>query len=549
MQLRVASARARKVARDSVVFPVVRWSVPFVAAIASAVAACASSAHVVPERAPSERSVSEAPAPASPSDGVPLSSPAEYADRPISAEAGAEYFLQDGAGDPYAAGLAYPVWLGLMEAYPDALGRDWNEFADRFGFVRDPDAKGDPRRPPIGFHLTTDPITHVPWVVSNCQMCHADRLRLPSGDVVVAGLGNKRVRSHAYADALLRIGADAALDDARVEALATKRATAWDVPWNPAARRAIVRAELAGLRALAGRTLAQTTRFDAALPGRAATIESFAIALDAYRDSPIPLPSVTGWAKVPDVVGFPYRDTFSWDASGFGSPQALVLEASFVFGTRPAWYLTHAHVATSMYLYLRSFRRTLPFPGPIDAARAARGHDVFGARCARCHGVYEKHGGETRVTYRETVVPADVVGTDPARAEAVTTAFVDAANELPLTRGLTRVRKTGGYVPPVLLDVWARGLYGHVGQWPSLAVLATPPGDRPRRFVVDTDGVYDLERVGVRYDDAPPAARPLRASEYVYDGSVPGYGVDGHPFLSNLGLEERRAVIEYLKTL
>src|SRR5579883_1952246 len=38
-------------------------------------------------------------------DGAPMSSPAEYADRPISAEAGEEYFLRTGGGDPYATGM------------------------------------------------------------------------------------------------------------------------------------------------------------------------------------------------------------------------------------------------------------------------------------------------------------------------------------------------------------------------------------------------------------------------------------------------------------
>jgi hypothetical protein len=109
------------------------------------------------------------------------------------------------------------------------------------------------------------------------------------------------------------------------------------------------------------------------------------------------------------------------------------------------------------------------------------------------------------------------------------------------------VRRTEGYVPPVLLGVWARGLYGHAGQWPSLEVLATPPAERPTRFLVDTEGPYDLERVGVRYDAT--TERAPRAGEYVYDGSAPGLGIAGHSFLANLPPRERRAVIEYLKTL
>jgi hypothetical protein len=479
---------------------------------------------------------------------VLMSTPAEYVERPVSAEAGGDYFLRIGVGDPYGAGIAYPVLLALMEAYPDALGRDWNELADRFGFIRDPDAKGDPKAPPIGFHLTVDPKTRVPWVLNNCQMCHADRLRLPSGDVVVQGLGSKRVRPHAYVNALLRLGGNPELDERLVERLAAKRAREWGVPWDPSMRRPIVKATLAGLRLLASRTVEASSRFDAGLPGRAATIESFAIALNAFAGSHIPLPSSPGWAKVPDVAGSPYRTTFSWDASGTGTPEGLVLDASFVFGTRPEWYVAHPNIASSMYQYLHTFRRQLRYPGSLDVTLAARGRARFDKACAGCHGTYASKNGETQVTYREAVVPESFVGTDPAREEAVTAAFVEAANDLPLTKGLTTVRHTGGYVPPVLLDVWARGLLGHAGQWPSLEVLATAPDARPRRFIVDTEGSYDLDRVGVRYEVAK-SPRALRPGEYLYDGTAPGLGVGGHPFLAELGADDRRAVIEYLKTL
>lgn len=480
-----------------------------------------------------------------------MSSPAEYDERPISAAAGADYFLRTGGGDPYASGLAYPIFLAFMEAYPEELGRDWNEFAEKFGLIPDPTAKGDPRAPPIGFHLTTDPNTNVPWLVANCQLCHAERIRLESGDVVVAGLGNKRVRAHAYASALARIGTDPRLEVGKITELATRQARAWSVPWPESTRRSIVSATLTPFIMASFKRAAAVKRLGAALPGRIATIESFAIAFDDKRSTPIALPDTIGWTKVPDVRSFPYRDTFSYDGSGYGSPQALVLDADFVFGARPEWYVSHPHIATSTYLYLKSFSRTLPFPKPVDAALATRGKGLFESRCARCHGFYVDHGDEMRVSYRERVVPKAVIGTDPARVDAVSPSFVEAANAIPLARGHARVQNTGGYVPPVLLDVWARGLYGHAGQWPSLEIMATPPAERPRAFIVDTDGLYDLERVGVRYEAVKPAAarRPLKRSEYLYDGDKPGFRVEGHTYLSDLPSPDRRAVIEYLKTL
>ncbi len=478
-----------------------------------------------------------------------MSNPPEYAERQISAEAGEEYFLRTGGGDPYAAGMAYPVFLALMEAYPQELGKDWAEFADKFGMIPDPAAKGDAHSPPIGFHLTVDPNSKVPWLVGTCTMCHTERIRLASGDLVVPGLGNKSVRPHAYVNALMRIGNDKYLDVDRISELATKRAREWRVPWPEPMRTPIVKATLSAFKEGAKYRAPSVKRFDVALPGRMATIESFALGLEAAQKKGIPMPETIGWAKVPDVRSFQFRDTFSYDGSGYGSPQALVLEADFLFGARPEWYVSHPHIATSVFLYLRGFTRRLPFPTPVDTKLASRGKAAFEGACAQCHGYYVDHGDEMRVSYKERVVPIEIVGTDRARLDAVNPAFVKAANDYLPMKGYTAVKNTGGYVPPVLLDVWARGVLGHAGQWPSLEALAQPPAERPRKFIVDTKGLYDLERVGVRYEVVQGSPRPLRAGEYLYDGEKPGFGVQGHPFLSALDREDRRAVIEYLKTL
>lgn len=478
-----------------------------------------------------------------------MSNPAEYAERQISVEAGEEYFLRTGGGDPYAAGMAYPVFLALMEDFPKELGKDWAEFSEKFGTIPDPEAKGDPHAPPIGFHLTTDPNSKVPWLVGTCTMCHTERIRLASGDLVVPGLGNKAVRPHAYISALMHIGNDPRLDEDRILTIATRRAREWRVPWPEPMRKPIVKATLSAFKEGTKRRGPATKRFESALPGRMATIESFALGLEAALKRPIPMPETIGWAKVPDVRSFQFRDTFSYDGSGYGSPQALVLEADFLFGARPEWYLSHPHISTSVYLYLRNFKRKLPYPKPLDEALVSRGKAVFEDTCSQCHGYYVDHGDEMRVSYKERVVPIDMVGTDRARIDAVTPAFVKAANDFVPTKGYTAVKNTGGYVPPVLLDVWARGVLGHAGQWPSIEALGTPPAERPRKFIVDTNGLYDLDRLGVRYEVVAGEPRALKPGEYLYDGDKPGFGTQGHPFLSGLDANDRRAVIEYLKKL
>ncbi len=476
-----------------------------------------------------------------------MSNPAEYAERPISAEAGLEYFSKTGGGDPYATGMAYPVFLALMDIFPDELGKDFPTFEEKFGFYPPPEAKGDPRAVPVGFHVTTDPNSSVPWLVGNCTICHSERLRLPGGDVMVLGMGNKRVRPHEYQNALIRIGLAQNLSDDAVLGAATRHAREQHLIWPELMRGPIVRATLNGLRAYARQRRAELPMWKDAVPGRMATIESFALAVNRFQKEQIKLAPNVGWAKVPDIRSFPFRETFSYDGSGFGSPQALVLEADFLLGARPEWYISHPHIATSMYLFLKGFTRKLPYPGQIDADLAVHGKTAFEKTCAHCHGHYVDHDGEMRVSYKEQVIPKEIVGTDPARVDAVTPSFVSVSNSIPLTRGYTAVRNTGGYVPPVLLDVWARGVLGHAGQWPSIAAMAQPEAERPKTFIVDTEGDYDLTRIGVHYEASPE--RPLHKGEYFYDGGKPGYHVTGHTFLSDLPAEERRAVMEYLKTI
>ena len=480
-----------------------------------------------------------------------FSEPAEYRVRPVSVEAGREHFVELGMGDPYGAGIAYPIFLGLRAGYPDALGDDWRAFDRLYGTIVDPAHDADPQALPVGFHLTTDPYTRVEFLVMSCALCHSDRIRMADGDRVVVGMGNPRLRIHAYDRALTNLALDPSLDEERLLRLATREAQARGVRWPQEARRAIVRESIRRLRELAVKRREGVEHIGDGTPGRVATIEGFTIALNARYDAGIPLPEHVGWAKIPDVAPYRWRETIAFDAAAVGAPVALVAEGDFVFGVRPEWLESHRHIATSMHLYLRGFERELDYPGPIDRAKAERGRLAFEEACSGCHGSYGALGaGWDRVAYRERIVPRDVVGTDGTRLDAVTDAFVETANAFPWSRGLTHARRTDGWVPRPLVDVWARGLYGHAGQWPDLYVLATPPEERPTRFVVRAAEPFDLTRIGTPWRAVTDGDTPdLASGEYLYDASTPGLGVEGHPFLSDLAQRDRDAVLEYLKTL
>ena len=471
----------------------------------------------------------------------------------MSRAAGERIFARTGIGDPYRTGVPYPMFLALMKAYPDVFGADTQALATKFGMIArpaDPTSKDADLRAglPLGMHLTTDPYTNVQFVVNSCALCHAARLRWPGGEATVIGLGNKTIRIHAYDAAFADAAARKDFDVARLATLATDEAKAHGAAWPLDWREPLARATVDAMRKRARVRAPMLARLRDDPPGRVAPIESFALALGALLGRTIDTAPDVGWSKIPDVVGFADRVTLSWDGVGEGPMDVLVVEADVAAGVRPAWFWKHPLQGAALGAYLRQPRRRLPFPGTIDRALAARGKALFADHCTPCHGSYGPDG--RAFAYDEQVVPLDVVGTDPARANAPTDAFLAAANDPSLTRGLTRSRRTGGYVPPVLTGVWARAPFGHAGQWPSLAVMATPPDKRPTRFVLELDAPYDLDAVGVatRAPAAGAAPGQLGPGEYLEDATRPGLGVGGHPFLAALG-PDARAVIEYLKTL
>jgi mono/diheme cytochrome c family protein len=195
------------------------------------------------------------------------------------------------------------------------------------------------------------------------------------------------------------------------------------------------------------------------------------------------------------------------------------------------------------------------YPFPIDRARAARGQELFGRHCARCHGTYGPDG-----SYPNKVVGLDVLGTDPTLAEAFTEKNLEYFNASWLARQTGpdgepyRVTDRRGYQAPPLDGVWATAPYFHNGSVPTVYHVLNSKA-RPkvftRSFRTGTDD-YDPDRLGlkVRVLDGPPGGDVSRAERRkVYDTTQPGRSNGGHTFGDKLSEDERLEVIEYLKTL
>jgi cytochrome c peroxidase len=189
------------------------------------------------------------------------------------------------------------------------------------------------------------------------------------------------------------------------------------------------------------------------------------------------------------------------------------------------------------------------YPFAIDAKLAELGRGHFQDHCAKCHGSY----GD-KPTYPNKIIPIDEIGTDPNRfrniGEKYHAAYAKSwfGKEEPIGKPLT---KSVGYQAPPLDGIWATAPYFHNGSVPTLDGVLNSKS-RPKRFTRSFktgECEYDKDRVGwiVTETDAKPANAYDRRK--IYDTSRPGHSNRGHTYGDDLTAAERRAIVEYLKTL
>jgi len=235
------------------------------------------------------------------------------------------------------------------------------------------------------------------------------------------------------------------------------------------------------------------------------------------------------------------------------------------------------------------------YPGTLDAALLQQGADLFHGRvapqdktgfrtCKTCHGSYTKKStqndlsqpGSWAVDYNFSHVLRNVK-TDSSY-NAVLQKFKPIADHI---NGLgvylaaqgtpqemiprASVPASEGYVAPPLVGVWASAPYFHNGSVPTLDTVLNSAA-RPEIWARDhrDPSAYDVVRVGMAYQPvsreefeasaAKAAGKPFVAPEAVdhgalYDTQQFGHNNSGHTFGDRLTDDERRAVIEFLKSL
>lgn len=179
-----------------------------------------------------------------------------------------------------------------------------------------------------------------------------------------------------------------------------------------------------------------------------------------------------------------------------------------------------------------------PYPGDIDPALAAAGKSIFQARCAQCHA---EGGARTG-----SVIPLAEIGTDPEHVRAWTQNNAERMNTVVRLLGADHSQiqgAQGGYVAKPLVGVWLLGPYLHNGSVPTLWDLLSPPDQRPAVFYTGYD-VIDFDHVGFVSTGSDAEAHGFR-----FDTALRGNGNGGHPYGTDLSDDEKRVLIEYLRTL
>ncbi|MBI3406835.1 MAG: c-type cytochrome [Planctomycetes bacterium] len=188
---------------------------------------------------------------------------------------------------------------------------------------------------------------------------------------------------------------------------------------------------------------------------------------------------------------------------------------------------------------------------PIDKNLAETGQKIFNNTCARCHGTY----GE-KWTYPNKIIPIDEIGTDRNRFDGLSRSLGEFYNKswFGQEKEYGPVSEPKGYQAPPLDGIWATAPYFHNGSVPTLAGVLNSKS-RPkiftRSFKTDEEA-YDKVNIGWKVqilDNAPDQTLPAYERRKTYDTTQPGRSNQGHTFGDDLTDEQRRAVIEYLKTL
>jgi mono/diheme cytochrome c family protein len=162
--------------------------------------------------------------------------------------------------------------------------------------------------------------------------------------------------------------------------------------------------------------------------------------------------------------------------------------------------------------------------------------------------------GAYKLNLGKAPTPADGFGTLPAGGQTTPSKMAAGApptqpptpDSLTIESGtvLSRTLHKGAYEARVLEGIWAAAPYLHNGSVPTLAELLKPPAQRKTTFSLGPK--YDIDNIGLaEMQDPSSPTRTVTGCDKLNSGD----SNCGHDFGTKLTDPEKKALLEYLKTL
>jgi mono/diheme cytochrome c family protein len=183
------------------------------------------------------------------------------------------------------------------------------------------------------------------------------------------------------------------------------------------------------------------------------------------------------------------------------------------------------------------------YPNQVNKTLVKEGGILFVQNCSKCHGNYGKEN-----KYPNLLIPESEIKTDSFlyKSNYQSYQFVEWFNNSWFAQGdhPARLEPFNGYIAPPLDGIWITAPYLHNGSVPDLESLLNSK-ERPAYWSRDFDNPeYDYNKLGWKFNTKDSAEGTT-----TYNTNLPGYGNYGHTYGDKLSNHERKAIIEYLKTL
>ena len=433
-----------------------------------------------------------------------------------------EHYKYGSIGAEGRSGVPASLWLALPEVFPDLLPKGPGKGYERVGLLYE---KGKNR--PIG---TSFREAQTGMIGLNCAVCHVGTLRA-SKDAprrIILGMPANQFNLQAYLNFLRNVGNDPRFKADTLIPAIKKVDPDFSRVDEALYRHYVIPRTKAALQQLRDDFKWMDVR-PAEGPGRVDTFNPYKVIVGISTGDTV------GTSDLPSIWNQEPREGMDlhWDGNNDSVEERNISAAIGAGASADSLDEPALERVKDWILKLKAPR----YPRErINSDLAARGASIYKENCASCHSFKGRRVGK--------VTPIKAIGTDRERLDSFTQELVDKQGEgtgnLPK---FSHFRKTNGYANHPLDGVWLRAPYLHNGSVPTLQDLLSRPSQRPDRFYRGVD-IYDWERVGFISRGAT-----AKRIGFLFDTKEKGNGNGGHTYGTDLSADQKRALIEYMKTL